>query len=200
MEIFVDPEFQKLIPPLSAEEQGYFNSNSLAFQSFYEYAESRNHIEFIPTPLSCYWQFANRSTRTGEEEYTKNPTALSRILSFTSVKAFASTGKLLNPFFHLPVEPNYYERKQDKGNKLKTNVYIIQSEVGGPIKIGKADDVYSRVAQHQVGSPFILTIKKIYRDVDPGLEFILHNQFKEYRLHGEWFSGQVLDMLEEHYE
>jgi len=66
-------------------------------------------------------------------------------------------------------------------------VYLIQSVVGGPIKIGKADDPSVRLAEIQFWSPFEL---RVIAKAPGGylLERELHHRFRPYRLHGEWFS------------
>lgn len=65
-------------------------------------------------------------------------------------------------------------------------VYFIQAAAGGPIKIGKANDVHERLATLQLYCPFELRVLA----KRPGgylLERELHHRFRAYRLHGEWF-------------
>lgn len=66
-------------------------------------------------------------------------------------------------------------------------IYFIQSKVGGPIKIGLAQNAKSRFKQIQACSPFELEIKALIKG-DYQTEASLHKRFKETRLHGEWFS------------
>lgn len=66
-------------------------------------------------------------------------------------------------------------------------VYFIQSEAGGLIKVGVAVDVHARVALLQMGSPVTLCVLA----TQPGgraLESALHRHFGSYRRHGEWFE------------
>jgi hypothetical protein len=66
-------------------------------------------------------------------------------------------------------------------------VYFIQGEGGGPIKIGHATYVKSRLKELQSGSP----VKLVVLATTPGREReerALHDRFASHRLHGEWFS------------
>lgn len=68
-----------------------------------------------------------------------------------------------------------------------SNVYFIQSELGGPIKIGVSVDPKSRMAEIQRMSPFKLRILKTIEG-DYSAESALHKRFSHLRLHGEWFE------------
>jgi hypothetical protein len=68
-------------------------------------------------------------------------------------------------------------------------VYFIRSEAGF-IKVGKAVDVESRLAELQGGSPHTLTVLA----VEPGgraLESALHKKFAGLRVGGEWFRDDL---------
>jgi excisionase family DNA binding protein len=69
-------------------------------------------------------------------------------------------------------------------------VYFIQAEGGGPVKIGKADDVDERLRALQFSCPYrLVVLGKL-----PGgrrLEARLHKQFSACRLHGEWFAADT---------
>lgn len=77
-----------------------------------------------------------------------------------------------------------------------TNIYFIQSEIGGPIKIGKAHDVRSRIEEFQKGCPFELKILHILKNVSSSIEGKLHKKYKNYRIRGEWFAEEILEFLE----
>lgn len=67
-------------------------------------------------------------------------------------------------------------------------VYFIQAGERGPIKIGWAEVVSTRMAQLQCGSPMKLTLLVAI----PGgaaRERDLHRRFADIRVRGEWFDG-----------
>lgn len=66
-------------------------------------------------------------------------------------------------------------------------VYFIQGEHGGPIKIGSARRVESRLRDLQIGSPTRLRVLAQVKTAR-GLEVMLHRHFAARRLHGEWFA------------
>lgn len=79
-------------------------------------------------------------------------------------------------------------------------VYFI-SDDHGHIKIGKADDVYKRLKELQIGNPYKLNVLlSIIVDSSSyaySLESELHNHFKEYRLESEWFeAAPILDLID----
>lgn len=77
-----------------------------------------------------------------------------------------------------------------------TYIYCIQSGDGGPIKIGKADDVEARLAGLQVGNPARLRLMAAVR-APAQLEKQLHAYLDEHRIGGEWFrpEGEVLEIV-----
>lgn len=66
-------------------------------------------------------------------------------------------------------------------------VYFIQAGDGGPVKIGKADDVRARLADLQVAHWCELSL---IREIDGGhkVERWLHRHYAPGRLRGEWFE------------
>ena len=93
----------------------------------------------------------------------------------------------------------YYFKKQRayNTNKVdnKTNIYFIQSEIGGPIKIGTAKDINQRLSTLQTGCPFKLMIINTINNVWHKKESELHKQFSKYRIHGEWFSPEIKNKI-----
>lgn len=77
-------------------------------------------------------------------------------------------------------------------SEIKT--YLIQSEFGGHIKIGKSTHPESRLQSLQTGRPDRLLIKKI---INGDKEAQLHLRFKHLREGGEWFrcEGELADFL-----
>lgn len=68
-----------------------------------------------------------------------------------------------------------------------SSVYFIQSGEGGPVKIGYAIDVASRLSGNQVGNPVIL---KLLATCEGGkaLERQFHKALGRIRLRAEWFE------------
>lgn len=64
-------------------------------------------------------------------------------------------------------------------------VYFIQAACGS-IKIGRARNVAYRIRDLQCANPQRLTLLAVA--IDGGREAGYHRQFKDHRLHGEWFS------------
>jgi len=69
--------------------------------------------------------------------------------------------------------------------KCKPDVYFIQSEIGGPIKIGVSKMTQERVDSFQIYYPFKLLILAKISKGGYKKEAELHRRFAEYRLHGD---------------
>lgn len=76
--------------------------------------------------------------------------------------------------------------------------YIIRAGEHGPVKIGRADDVPSRLADLQTGHHETLHVIRIL-DTPFDAEPILHARFAALRLRGEWFdfSPEMLSFVPE---
>ena len=77
-------------------------------------------------------------------------------------------------------------------------VYFIQGVDGGPIKIGFAADVASRLADLQVSNPYELRVLLAVASDSPlRLEKVVHGRFKAHHLRGEWFrpDQEILDYI-----
>ena len=69
------------------------------------------------------------------------------------------------------------------------SVYFIQAVSGGPVKIGyTAKDISHRLKELQAANPLPLRVVALMRHVPANVEKILHYQFREHRLHREWFE------------
>lgn len=66
-------------------------------------------------------------------------------------------------------------------------IYFIQAGAGGPVKIGVAIDVSSRLRELQVANAAELQVLRV---LDGGLtgEQWLHREFSDQRIRGEWFA------------
>ena len=66
-------------------------------------------------------------------------------------------------------------------------VYILKCQETGKIKIGITQHINERLKHIQSMSPTKLKSWTRFPTVGQGVEGFLHNYFKQYRLHGEWF-------------
>ncbi len=97
-----------------------------------------------------------------------------------------------------PVIRNITSRKTGDG----ATVYFMQVEPEGPIKIGIAENVQSRLDSIQSASPYPIRVIGVIPRGGIKLERELHRQFKEGRLRGEWFwpTTELLSWIERHAE
>lgn len=76
-------------------------------------------------------------------------------------------------------------------------VYFIEAEGLGVVKIGSAGHVQSRMASLQTGCPVKLRVRGTFTTDDANtMESNLHRDFAHLRLHGEWFKleGELIDL------
>lgn len=66
-------------------------------------------------------------------------------------------------------------------------LYLMQSGINGPVKVGVANDVEARRRQLQTGNPFRVRVITVIPDAAQR-EFELHDLFGHFRLEGEWFE------------
>lgn len=78
--------------------------------------------------------------------------------------------------------------KEPLNLKNNSDVYFIQSVIGGPIKIGTSLFPRGRLVDLQYYSPFKLRIIGTIKGEGYKKEAELHKKFRVYRLHGEWFE------------
>lgn len=76
--------------------------------------------------------------------------------------------------------PSSYEKRPEL-------IYFIQSERGGPVKIGRSKDPILRLRALQTAHPYPLLLLATVEHPDI-TEMSLHEQFAESRLLGEWFE------------
>lgn len=74
-------------------------------------------------------------------------------------------------------------------------LYFIRSGRSGPIKIGVAKNVESRMDNLQTGNPIqLILIAKMKCDGKAhayNLEAYLHKIYRNRKIRGEWFSGEI---------
>ncbi len=81
-------------------------------------------------------------------------------------------------------------------------IYFIQMSIGGPIKIGWAENIFSRVKELQVGCPHELVVLSKVSSVTRACESQLHRQFRHLHFRGEWFlpAKELLQFISDHTE
>ena len=74
--------------------------------------------------------------------------------------------------------------------KQRTNphVYFIRAEHGGPVKIGISNKIAYRLAALQTANPYRLRVIGVIPHGGEACERLLHRDFAQCRLHGEWFE------------
>jgi hypothetical protein len=79
------------------------------------------------------------------------------------------------------------ERARELGKSEKVGtVYFVRSENGGPIKIGFAVDLKSRISNLQTGRPDKLCVLHVQGGTEDD-EKKLHEKFNAHSINGEWF-------------
>ena len=95
--------------------------------------------------------------------------------------AFYPYGSVASHFFQL-------HQENAKDIEKPPDVYFIRSQRGGPVKIGIACCVDSRVASLQTAHPYPLEVVATIPHGGRPKERELHKRFGNYRLNGEWFE------------
>lgn len=91
----------------------------------------------------------------------------------------------------------HYTKEKGRAKEAPTNItYFIQCVSGGPIKIGRTEDLETRLAGLQVSNHeelVVLCSVKSHKDLEPELHALLD----KYRVRGEWFepSKDVLEVM-----
>jgi hypothetical protein len=78
-----------------------------------------------------------------------------------------------------------FDRKPQDAAK---DIYFVQCGEDGPIKIGMASDIKSRINDIQSMCPYKLTVIGSIAGGGKTTERLLHKRFSALRLHGEWFN------------
>jgi hypothetical protein len=66
-------------------------------------------------------------------------------------------------------------------------IYFLTARELGRVKIGYAKDPYQRINQLKTGCPAKCTIEAVIEG-DQAFEAELHQMFRKFRTHGEWFE------------
>lgn len=80
------------------------------------------------------------------------------------------------------------------------DLYIIQSQVTGAVKVGRSDDAEQRLLQLQTGSPYTLRIILLAENKG-WFEKITHSCLRKYQTRnkgGEWFQEESLGSIPDH--
>lgn len=77
-------------------------------------------------------------------------------------------------------------------NKSHIKTYLIECQETKFIKIGRSENPRERLASLQCGSA---TKLKLIHVIDANIEQLLHSEFVNKRLHGEWFSISAEEIL-----
>lgn len=119
--------------------------------------------------------------------------AFLKLLDFSPTKCM-----VLNSRFP-PCRDNFHFRKRrpeaPKPSPRLTNIYVIQGENGGPVKIGRSSAPYERASYLQCGNPYELRVVRCFSGVPSRLERQLHVKLQKYQVRNEWFSEEVLDLV-----
>lgn len=67
------------------------------------------------------------------------------------------------------------------------HIYFIEAGKGGPIKIGRANYIATRLRDMQVGNHLPLAVLASFEGI-PDNEGALHSLFRESNIRGEWFE------------
>ena len=185
----INPEFKALIPPLSAKNKELLDRCELGFTSR---QKCGSIVNLYPTSMSpSYWIWVRINAVEMIEEYSPRPVAVSR-LPWGMIGAKSLTPIKSSKYDAWPPSEKAHTKKQ-----CDTNLYLIQSGMGGPFKIGISQNISARLQQLQCGSPFPLHVIHQVNGIDAKLERQLHNKLSQYRLHGEWFDEQALPIVKE---
>lgn len=85
-------------------------------------------------------------------------------------------------------DDEFYEKYGPQARQ-RTFIYVVQEEEAGPIKIGLASNIETRVCSLQTGNPRELRLL-LAIEGDRSVERRLHRQAKPYQLRGEWFRPE----------
>lgn len=177
----IDKEFEKIIPALD-------NSKQIILTK-----ANDKYIEIItikPHEQNGYCYISRINSEEMIETYTR------RGININYINVFL---KDINLFEYNVDIKKYVKSIYNKLNE-KTNVYIAQSVIGGPIKIGKSYNIDERLKQIQSMSPFKIKIIKVFENVSNNFETYLHDKYECERLHGEWFDEVILEDVLNEYE
>ena len=180
----------RLEEPLTPEQEEAVQQGKVGFEANDAHAGTMLCLRPSAWGAPSYWIWTYSELSTGIQHYSPKSTSADRI----PWGMFEVGGLRVCPSSQHDTWPP--KQKKSKFTKKKTNLYVIQSEAGGPFKVGVSEDVASRLSQLQTGSPFKLKVIDEYNGVSFEVEKKVHEELKKYRLHGEWFEERALGLVE----
>lgn len=87
-------------------------------------------------------------------------------------------------------------KKKFQKHPIRHGVYFFQCTVTKRVKIGRSINIDRRFADMRLLSPTkLIILTHISSNLNDSIrtESIMHRLFKKYRIHGEWFSSEILD-------
>jgi hypothetical protein len=69
-----------------------------------------------------------------------------------------------------------------------SHLYVLKDEISGFLKIGRANDVITRVRNLRVANPNLNILQIIETEYSPEIETFIHNRFAHCRQRGEFFQ------------
>jgi len=190
----LNSRLQTLTAHLSEEKLSLWDKNKLAFLGEKQGTDS-TFFNLWPTPLGheyWLWRFvANEGNLSEYRQVSEEPAHINDLPS-QWFEHYVFRTVYHNPAWKL--KKQLTQKAKEKAHHI-TNIYFIQAGIGGPIKIGRAINIQERINQHQPSCPYKLNLIHAIYDVKSTFEKHLHNKYKKYRLHGEWFSEKILNDL-----
>lgn len=172
--IELNKEFKEII--LAIENDKYIILN----------LKKKNYIEIItimPHEIKGYCHISRINSNEMIEQYTK------RGIINEYISTYLQDIKLSD----YDIKIKEYIEFNNKDKIYLTNVYIIQGDDYGLIKIGKTNDIETRLNQIQNMSPIRLKVIYLFENVRPVFEIYLHEKYDKYRVYGEWFDNIILE-------
>lgn len=92
---------------------------------------------------------------------------------------------------------SFCERLEVRAERARKRRFAVASEAAGaiyliggrtsPVKIGFTNDLAARLLRLQMSCPIVLSVLASYRGTRKD-ELEMHQRFRTFRLHGEWFE------------
>jgi len=128
-------------------------------------------------------------------------TNLNRAVMRSVIKKNTGAGntKRMNIYEITPYGREIIEKFMSKKMEIggDDEIYVIQEEGGGYVKIGISKNPEKRLIGIQNGNPRRLKIVKRYKGYNENQESILHQYYKKYHILNEWFSEDILKDIDE---
>ena len=142
--------------------------------------------EIVPSTLPGFF-WLSLVQDGGVQDYFTRPVRQDGLLMFLEAKDFDAKAAHWTPRARA-AEQDCPWREREHERSDGGEVYFIQADCGGPIKIGVSACADSRLDQLQQYSPFPL---RVLATMPGGFkkERQLHARFAAHRLHGEWFEA-----------